>query len=635
MDRPGRLAAEDDAPRTAGEERLDALLEARFAPAQRQAFARELDAHDRQRAPAAPLDPAAVRRGLRFRGNVPERVRQVLAEWLPELMAHAARRGLALRDPHQELQVYTRAAFEQEQGPLPPGLRLPASSYEYHPLYRRYAVRLVLPERLGALEELFTALRALLTRLYGDLYLREEVFSLAAYREDVERVEAQVSFGLAEQVAVLAELPDTTAALEAALAAYARTVGIDARRHPEHARKGWFKEAAADLARQRLPPERQALAEDAFAAYLDALRADVPAGVQALLETVREQERQLHFLPPDEAPDYERLRVQNPVHFLRSVKLRLEFLIEAFGGLCEDFDALDTPGAPYPALAEERVAGCLQALEREGLARPYLVPGVRLADELEARRTAFPLEVHALLARFPEAERGERLFHSLRKRLEGSLHQRLYHALVLLRHWMHLRATGRDDPFRQSEPYRTLKGLVANFRFRKPLLESLFLRTGIVLEVAEHAPEAAGGTERGFPVEAFSRAWGQFVAHALLAEYLTERRLKGFDPGRYWQRVDERLAAQVQAGSTGAQLLHLLRRAYLLAGAADALPALAEVLRQSAPTFRFAVTQALRPRPPGKDAAAWLAQLDAWAQSILEARARSLRNAIVPGAPGD
>jgi hypothetical protein len=637
MARSAPFAAPADAPLSPGEARFEALLDERFSPARRDAFARELDAHDRTRGEAVRLDPAQVRRNLRFRGPVPEKVRALLAEWVPELMACAAERGLALRDPHQDLHVYARAAFEAEQGPLPPGVKLPASSYQYLPLYRRYIVRVVLPDRLDSQEALFTVLRALLTRLYGDLFLREEVYALEAYREDVERGEAQVSVGLAEQVAVLAELPHTTRALEAALGEFARTVGINYAKHPEQARRAWFKELAQDLAAQRLPPARQALAEDAFASYLDALRGDVPGGVRALLETIEAQQRQLHFLPPEELPDYERLREHNPLHFLRSVKLRLEFLIEAFAGLGEDFDALAVPGAPYPPLAEERVAGCLLELERSGLARPYLMPGVRLSEELERKRNGFPLEVHALLARFPAAEQSERGFRTLSKRLESSLHQRLYQALVLLRHWMRLHDTGRQAGFAKSPQFQTLKGLVANFRFRKPLLESLFLRTGIVLEVAEHAPGGAGAADgdaerRRFPVEDFARAWGQFAAHALLADYLAgQRRLKGFDAARYWQRVEERLRAQVAAGNGGAQLMHLLRRVQVTAGEASGLSVLGEVLRQSTPTFRFTVAQALRPRPPGKDAAAWLAQLDAWAQSVLDARERSLRNAIVAG----
>lgn len=637
MARSGDIPADDDAPLSPGEARIEALLDERLAPEQRRAFAREVDAHDRAPRASGP-DMARLRRTLRFQGQVPERVRNLLGDWVPELVRYAGERGLALRDPYQELRVYTREAFEAEQGGLPGGIRLPASSFQHNALYRRYTVRLVLPERLESTEAVLTAVRALLNRLYGEVFLREEVFPLEAYREDVEGAEADVSVGLAEQIAILAELPHTTAELETALGTYARNVGINYKKHPEQARKAWCREATQELALQRLPPERQRLLEHTFASYLDALRQDVSTGVAALVEAVEAQDRQLHFLPPDQAPHHARLRDQNPLHYLRAVKLRLEFLLEAFAGLIEDFEALDGPGAGHAALAEERVAGCIAELERGNLARPYLVPGVQLSEELERKRKGFPLEVHGLLAEFPPEEQSERGYRTLRKRLESSLYQRLYNALVLLRHWMRLRDSGRAESFPQSEAYRTLKGLAANFRFRRPLLEALFLRIGVVLDVAEHQPEAPGA-EAGrtrLPPDALSRTWGQFAAHALLAEYLAhERRLKGFDAARYWERVETRLRGQVGDGQTGAQAVYLLRRVQAAAGEAEGLPVVADELRRCSSTFRFALAQALRPRPEAKPPMEWLDQLDAWAQSVLRAREASLRNAIVIGEAGE
>ncbi len=632
-EQPGRMLPDEDAPLSVRETRFDALLEERFSPAHRSEFERQLAEHDRSGASRG-MDRDWLRRNLRFRGDVPDKVRQLLADWIFELMAFAVERGVALRDPHHQLEVYARAAFEAEQGALPTGLKLPASSYHYNPVYRRYTVRVVLPERIATTEALFTVMRALLTRLYGDIFLREEIFPLEVYREDMEQSDQDVSVGLSEKIAVLAELPHTSGALEQALVAHARMVGINHRRQPEQTRKAFFKELRRDLETRRLAPEREALVSEVFDGYLASLRADLSGGIQALLETAETLNRQLTFLPPDEGPEYQRLREKNPLHFLRSVKLRLEFLLEAFAGLIEDFDALAEPAAPLSPLAEERVVGWQIELERQLLARPYLVPGVRLSDELQRKRTAFPLEVHGLMARFPATENHGQLFKSLSKKLESSIHQRLYNALLLLRHWIHLQESGRQAAFPRSGQYQALKGLVANFRYRRPLLESLFVRIGVVLDVAERGePQLPGGERRArFPVEAFARAWGQFAAHALLAEFLARRgAVKGFDPARYWKQVTDRLVSQIASGNTGAQLVYLLRRIQQGGGDDDGLPVLAEALRQSTASFRFAVTQGLKPPPQGKSAAAWLAQLDAWAASVHQARERSLQNAIVVG----
>ena len=628
--------ANEDAPPTSGEARFDALLDERFSAEGKERFAREITAHDANRAVGG-YDPALARRRIRFRGEVPEKITRLLTGWIPELIEFAIGQGLTLRDPYLDLEVFSRAAFEADQGGLPAGLKLPASSYHFDPLPHRYSVRVVLPESLDSTEAMLTVLRSVLARIYGDVFLREEIYTLAAYREDVESGAEDASAGLAEQLTLLAELPVAHPPLEAALAAYARNVGINHKKHPEQARKSFFKESSADFERQRLAPERQTLIEDAFAAYRAALVDDPGPEVERLLEAVEALNRQLTFLPPAEEPGYRRLRSNNPLHFLRSVKLRLEFLLEALSGAVEDFDALDAPGAVLSPLAEERVGGNLSHLEREGLARPYLVPGATLSDDLERKRLAFPLEVQGMLARFPRTDHPERLFNSLRKKLESNLHQRLYHALVLLRQWIRRHESGQGEAFAQSDGRDRLKGMVANFRFRKPLVESLFIRIGVVLEVAERQADALGGgvAKARFPAEAFARAWGQFAAHALLAGYVGARgALKGFDPGRYRGQVVERLKREIEAGGAAghppSQLGAVLWRLHGGDGQ-EGLPVCVEVLRAAAPSFRYAVGQSLKARPEGKTSAEWIARLEASAAAVLAARESSLKYAIVVG----
>ena len=627
----------DDAPRDAGESRFDAMLEERFSAEGRERFAREISTHDRNRRPSA-FDPGVIQKRLRYRGEIPEKVKTLLTDWIPGLVAYAAGQGLGLRDPHIDIEIFSKPAYEAANKPIPAGVNLPASSYRFDPIPHRYSVSVVLPETLSSTDTLLTILRSVLARIFGDVFLREEIFSLEAYREDAEEEDGDNTVGMAEQLALLAELPLDHPELTSALSDYARNVGINYKKHPDIARKSFFKEAIADFERQRLPPERQALVESVVADYLATLRQDPAPEVARLGEDVDQLNRQLTFLPPSDGPDYDTLRRNNPLHFLRSVKLRMEFLLETLSGLIEDFEDMEAPGASFSPLAEERVGGNLVLLEREGLARPYLVPGALLSEELERKRNAFPLEIQALMSRFPPPDNPGKRFNSLRKKLENSLHQRIYHALVLMRQWIRQRESGRGEAFAKSAGHGTLKGLVANFRFRRPLLESLFIRIGVVLDVAERRSGTEGGTRGGgrtrFPTGAFSRAWGQFAAHALLSGYIaTNNALRGFDPEAYWSQVmaphRERAAREGAVGET-ARLTVMLHALFDQAGE-EGLPVLAEVLRQSAPSFRHAVGLALKPPPEGKTPAQWLDRLTAAAGAVLKARESSLQYAIVVG----
>ncbi|MEE8434320.1 MAG: hypothetical protein V3S64_05980 [bacterium] len=643
MARNGLLPPDDDAPRgdvprDAGESRFDAMLEERFSAEGRERFAREISTHDRNRGPSA-FDPGVIQRRLRYRGEIPEKVKTLLTEWIPGLVAHATEQGLGLRDPHIDIEVFSKAAYEAAHKPIPASVSLPASSYRFDPIPHRYSVSVVLPEKLSSTDTLLTILRSVLARIFGDVFLREEIFSLEAYREDAEQEASDNTVGMAEQLALLAELPLDNPELESALSGYARNVGINYKKNPDTARKSFFKEAIADFERQRLPPERQALVESVVADYLAALRKNPAPEVARLGEDVDQLNRQLTFLPPSDGPDYDKLRRNNPLHFLRSVKLRMEFLLEVLSGLVEDFEDMDAPGASFSPLAEERVGGNLAQLEREGLARPYLVPGAQLSEDLERKRNAFPLEVQALLSRFPPSDSPEKLFKTLRKKLENSLHQRIYHALVLMRQWIRQRDSGRGGAFAKSAGHETLKGQVANFRFRRPLLESLFIRIGVVLDVAERQTGGggSGGGRTRFPTGAFSRAWGQFAAHALLSGYIVANNaLRGFDPERYWAQVmaphrkraaKDGTAGEGAAGET-ARLTVVLHALFDQAGG-DGLRVLAEVLRQGAPSFRYAVGLALKPPPEGRTPNQWLERLAAAAGAVLKARESSLQYAIV------
>ena len=290
------IAEEAPTPSGGGGNGFDALLEERFGPAGRREMARRIAGHDEGRGEEG-FDQAHVRRKLRFHGEVPAQVRAALLEWLPALLAHAAGRGLRLRDLNHEIHFFQRAAYEAEVAPVPAAVKLPASSYAYNQLYRVYTVRVVLPEQITGTAQLLTVLRAALGRLLGDVFLREEIFTLAVYREDVESPETELSVGVAEKIQVLAEGAVTSPELERVLATYGKAIHVNYRRSPGQVRKAFFREAEQNLERQKLPGEREAVINGAFEVFLEQLRGDLPGAIAAMVATVEALNGQIDFIP--------------------------------------------------------------------------------------------------------------------------------------------------------------------------------------------------------------------------------------------------------------------------------------------------------------------------------------------------
>ncbi|MDH5751687.1 MAG: hypothetical protein OEZ59_04650 [Deltaproteobacteria bacterium] len=641
----GRNGVTQSAPNAEGQQadRFEALLEERFSSSARQAFESQLKAHDQERAPTGP-DPERYRRAVRFRQDgggqtLPDNVRKTLADWLAGMAVFSQRLGFSLGGLVPNIIVYTRTAFESEQGALPRGMSLPASSYSYDALNRNYTIRLVMADKTTA-ETLLTASRAVLARMLGDIFLRESVWTQDVYRQDAPGEPAPM--GLEVQLTLLAQGTIATPALEQHLNAFARKTGMSLKKHPREVRKGCLEEMQKLLEQGRLPLEMRTAVEESYQEYLDNLRKDLDAELQKALNEVDELNRQVNFLPPSLHPEYESMRRDNLLHFLRSARLRLSSAVEQMASVCEDYETLDGANSPPAPLLLDRVAGQSSALEAEGLARRCLVPGVRLSTEQQELLNRLPLEVHALVQRMPPGSDGAKLYKSLTKRMESHLHQRIFNTLVYLRHWAELREKGSDDDFRSSETWRTLKGQVANFGFRLPLLRLLQSRLDVLLDLVPPAPRSGADSLPEFPRRSFTAVWGQFAAHGLVAAYFAEAApLKGFDPARYWKPVLERWEIQTRqgGGAGGAGLLSLLLRKAqaALAGRgpqSGGLKALAALLAGGDGTFRFSMIQALTAFADGSapgEGKALQDRLAAWSSALQRAHAERTRNAIRPG----
>ena len=634
------MAAENPAPPKPAKsgDGFDQLLEDRFRPENRREMARQIAARD-QAVGGDKFDKAHVRRRVRFHGAIPDRVKGALREWVPDLLAFAAAHGLGLRDLNHEIHFYDPPAFRDSVGEIPKGMSLPASSFLFNQLYRVYTVQVVLPSAVQGTAQVMSVLRALLKRMIGDIFLREEVYVLEPFREDAAQPDEETSVGLTEKIALLAEEEVTPPELGVTLAAYGQAKRMNFQRASQQVRKAFFREMAQEVERQALSPKWEALVESTFRMFQEQLRERPAEAIREAIAAVEKSNAQLNFLPPDELPEYLRLRQNNALHYLRAANLRLAFLLEMVGAVLEDFSELEATDGAVTPMAEDRLDGFITRLQSEGLARPYLVPGAHLSEALAHKKAAFPLEVHALMSRMPPAENPEKAFRALSKRVENSFYQRLYNALLITHAYLRARRMGRSEAFLGSERYRTLKGLMANFKFRQPLLQGLFVKIGIVLDFAEarHEPGEAKPLRR-FPLQAFRRSWGQFIPHALIAEYFGGAEgAPGFDAGSYWQKADATFRAGLGEG-TG-NLVYLLRRIHEEAssegsgeGPGEGLRVLAELLKNPSGTFRFSVGQALAATSgEAPDEAGELsARLEKWAALVLTTRAAGLKHAIPP-----
>lgn len=615
-------------------EKLDALFEERFSEGDREEMAREIAAQDAGKGSSPggtgsdiSSDISHIKKNIEFHGEMPEKIKTSLRDWTAELIVYAASQGLKLKDLNHQISFYSPKAFHSQVAPIPPGIKLPASSYIQNKLYGVYTVRVVLPDPITSSGQFLTILRALLSRLMGEIYLAEEVFSLAAYREDRVEKQQEVSASMEEKIKLLAEENISTPTFEATLKAYGEVAGLNYKRLPAQVRKAYFKEIKPDVENGKISQEREMILNALFTAFCDSLNQNLEGTTGETVAEVEKLNRAMNFLPPAELPTYQKLKEENPLHYLRSAQFRLGQAVEIMASFSEDFADLEAPAQAFSPLVDERVQNQMTQLRTENLARPYLVEGVRLSDELEKKKQRFPLEVHNLLNQMPAAENPRKKFESLSKKLKNSLHQKLYTALLLGDAFLKAKREGSGGNFAQSEQFATFKGLLANFRFRLPLLEALHIKSGVVLDMADLDKE--GGKQR-FPAAEYTKAWSQFIPHALLVSFFEgSKQLPGLDTDQYQKTVLGPLTEAVKKSPGPHCLTYFLNCLHRKKGG-EGLSTLSNMMAQPNGTFRFTINQVLnmKDKMTGEER---LAQLEHWAGVLLEAWLTREKYVIQPG----
>ncbi|MDH4122293.1 MAG: hypothetical protein OEV94_11360 [Deltaproteobacteria bacterium] len=638
------------------EERFEAMLDERFDPARRRDMVSGLLAHDRDRRPE-PFPQAFVRGKILFFGAVPQAVRKAVTELVPPLLAHGEQLGLVLRDKNHQIHLYDKPSYEAATGsPVPPGVPLPAASYRYNPLYRVYTIQVVLPplavgEASAPPDVVLGMLRVLFARLLGDLWLREEVFSLESWREDAAAGKTGgPTAGFEEKVVVLSGVNFTPPPLAKAVETWAKRAGMNPTRLAAQARKGFFQDLLGQTARQMVPRESEAAVEETFRLYLAGLERTLPQALKDAVAAVEEADRQVMFLPAEEWFHYRRLAQGNPLAYMRAAQARMGFLLESLAAAAETFSELEggkeigkERGENGRAKGEEKEAegvnphvkdhldSHLETLTQTGLARPFLLDNVRLSARLEARRKAFPLEVHQWLKALPQPD--PQAHQLLTKRCRMAVYQRLYQVFLLLKEYLKAAEGGRGESFRQSPRHKELKAQVNNFRFRAPMINALHVRVGLLLDLAEQ--QASMAKSPRLPLDSLSRGWGQFISHRVLGLFFARNPnlLPGFDLQRYQDSAWAQTRAQAATAPhlALAALLHALYKELLADGGDTVMARLAAGMKANSGTFRHALLQALRPAEKDRalPAERRVEQLDALARAVAAAWRESRKNEIV------
>ena len=634
-------------------QRMEAFLGQRFSNASRQAFAAELD-----QGLATFRHSTKQRRWIKHPVHLKTTLSAALAStlqaWMGDLMRIAEAAGFYLSDLEPETTVYDANTYPKHHHPLPADLKLPASSYHLVDGMHHYVIHLVLPSPITGMDACLTSLRAWLHRLYGNIYLQDQVYIQAHYQQDgLASDSLQQRVGLEEKILLLAGLPTPPKSLYPALQSVAKQTGVAfSPQRVELLRTlsaQWQQTVLQQLSNQTLPTQTQQTIETAFGEVSQPWQQNTTQALVKTCEDLARFDQQLYIVPANRFAEFCTLRTQNPFYALSAAQARLHALLSMIQSVMEDVEWLlksthiptsqtattdSPPTKDQLSMLQQRLEGHLAALIQGQLARPYLLAEGSLPQEVQKQVEQFPLEVFRLVKLAKEAYPNTPCtYEGLQKRMTRTVYQRIYAAQSSLVRSIRLLQRGDVAEWLASPHHQALQNALAYFKARHKPLSSLCTKVNVVLQLAEqhHAKQKS----RSIGLNTLAQGWAGFISHVLVMSLFCLEK-KRISPARYWKSTRALWQKQMAAQHPAAYTSWLFYRIYQLAAEQQSATALASVrilLHQAPDSLRFALHQCSHLAQSTPDLVQATTRLNRLAKTVYYNHLRSQKHAIQPPIP--
>ncbi len=628
--------------------RMEAFLGHRFSPDSRQTFAAELEqglaafkAQTRQR--------SWIKRHVHLQAKLNHQLAAALQAWMGDLMRIAENAGFTLSDLEPQTILYDATTYPKHHQPLPASLSLPASSYHLETTTRHYIIHVVLPNQITGIDACLTSLRAWLFRLYGNIYLHDQVYTQAHYLQDrALDTTLQQLVGFEEKVRLLATSSSIPKALLPVLRQLARQKGIPfSLQRVELLRTlctQWCQGIEQQIAQKKLSAETLATVEGAFEEISAPLQENLPQAIADACQEVERVDQQLRFIPAERLAEFGTLQTQSPFHALGAAQARLQSLFSVVQSLVEDANLLlnsvipaSNPANPNPALSKEqlgvlknRLENHLASLIQQQLARPYLLAQSTLPAPAHQQVEQFPLEVFRVLQEAKKNDPSTSLtYEALQKRMENSIYQRIYSTQSTLVRGIRLLEQGGPSAFLSSIHHQKLRTAQAYFKARFTLLHGLCTKVNLVVQLAEQ--KNTQQKSNPLPLPALAQGWAGFISHGLVVSLfcLEKNRIPA---ERYWKNTKALWHKQMEEQRVEAHLSWLFYRMYQMAAQQNtktALHTVRTVLLEASKSLRFAVHQCCQMAQNKNALADKTTRIERLAKTVYYNYLRSQKNAIV------
>ena len=616
----------------------DDFLEDRFGAFNRALLEEQIRQYDLQKDDGI-FDTHYARNQLFFAEGIPQKVVAILQQLIVAILEFSARQGLVLQDPNHQVRFLDTATYEQETAkPLPTNLPLPASQLHYNPVSRIYTVTVVLPEKIQTNEEIINITRTLFAKFMGEIYLNESLLSHEFYREANRYEEKEITVALPDQLRVIAGSDFASAPLEKHTTQFAKAHQMRLKKNRQVVKQRLCKDWQAQWEAQTLKPQTLQEIGQIFQDYLETFRLHPENAVSDLVEKVEQLNKQLHFILPHEMKAYHLFEERAQTQYIQAAAHKIEEILAKMGLIEALTTQLSAPVDPDDlAGLHEQIHQQIKQLQSEGKVRVFLIAGLHLGPQLQAQAQKFPLRLVKLLPKTLPVEQWSQEVAAMKKKYTQSIYQKIFEALVYLKHWIEALGLRKNEMFLASAEYEAHQKLMKHFKFRETALLELQSMLGVAQDYSELLKLKP--RHSAFPLQAFKKAWSYVSSSILIHRYYESmNRLSAprprFNGEKYMAVIEQYVLQQMQRGVAHAPLSFLFLMIYRMKKE-QGLSFLLYILQNPQASLQHALTQVMLPvaetDSPQEQQKKHLERLKKNSDFLIKVYEKRLEMAILPG----
>ena len=501
---------------------IEKSLEERLSPKNRCIGEQQLQNHDCEK---QKISTSKFFR-IEFSQSISDKTKEFLKKKLNLILDFPERFGLKIYHSNHLLRFIDRETYESEMGrPIPKNIPLPASYIKKITSINTYKVTIIIPKLIDSAEVVVNITRNIYAKLIGRIFFNEQILSLEFYQQSTIG-QNHYTPAIPEILSFFRKTSFSPTSLQSHCEKIARSYQLDNLKHAAEIKQQLTKEWHVKWETQSLSKEDKNTIESVFQELREEFIRNPKQFYESFKKSIKQLNSELNFILPHEFKAYKSFEEKNFIHYIRSVKNKLDEISSLIGFVEELYRLIkQSPGIEDLKDVNLQIRSLMKQMRREKKVVHFYVPNMPQNSDLRSVKNRFPLILLKLLPPQTPLQDWEKEVKKLELNFSESIYSKIYSTLHNLGQWSLFLKELKKGDFIESLEGQRLKKLLNILKFKKTPIETLQSNLGVLLEMSEELSLQNSTKEKPrqlVPIEDLSKAWSYFISSILTLFFYKE-----------------------------------------------------------------------------------------------------------------